>query len=150
MLKKIFISFFIILVSTNLAMAKDIEVKLRPVEKITTSNPKLVVGTNLNFIVDEDVYKKSKLFIKQGTNVSGIVTSIEDNDFLYKPATLYAENFETSDVNGKRVKLKGIIYKKGNEHEWITQFIPVAFVDLRGGEVQIKPKKDTFTLFVEE
>lgn len=149
MLKKFFLCFIIVASVLTSVYAQEIEVTIRPVQKITTSNSKIGVGDDINFIVDEDVCNNSKLVIKKGTPVVGVITNIEDNDFLYQPASLYAENFKSKDVNGRAVKLKGIVYKKGNDHSMITQFIPVGLVDLRGGEVQIKPKKDKFTLFVE-
>lgn len=129
-------------------LAKDIPVVIRSENVITTSSSKLQEGDKINFIVLQDVFVNSKLYLKSGTLVTGIITSIEDNDFLYKEASLYAENFITTDVNGQKIKLNGIVYKKGNDHWKLTQFIPFAMGILRGGEVQIKPC-NSFTLFLE-
>lgn len=149
MTKKIF-SILILLFIGQVVLSEEIPVNVKPANKVTTSNVNLQEGDNINFVVKDNVIVNSKLIIKKGEPVSGTITHIENNDYLYKPASLYADNFITKDVDGKTVKLRGIIYKKGNDHWTVTQFIPLPLVWLRGGEVQIKPNKDIFTLIFEE
>ena len=128
--------------------AKDLEVQIKPISKITTSNVSLKEGDNVDFFVANDVYLNSKLYLKSGEKVEGTITSLKNNSFSCEDASLYIENFVANDIDGKRTKLKGIIYKKGNDHWMITQFIPIFYVFIRGGEVQIEPSKDTFTLYL--
>lgn len=136
----------------QVSIAKEIPVNIKPVSKITTSNVNLQEGDQVNFVITDDVFINSKLYLKKNESVSGIITSLEENDYLYKPANLYIDNFVTKDADEKTIKLKGIVYKKGNDHWMITQFIPFPCAVLRGGEVQIKPKnkKDVFTLILED
>lgn len=134
----------------QISFAKEIPVNIKPLYKITTSNVNLQEGDKVDFVTTDDILAGSQLYIKKGTLVSGVITSIEENGFLYQPATLYADNFVTENADGKIVKLKGIIYKKGNDHWMLTQFIPAPLPVLRGGEVQIKPQKDVFTLILED
>lgn len=142
---------FLLLFFPPVVSSKEMSVKIKPISKITTSNAELQEGDNVYFELIEDVLvNNSNVCIKKGTKVTGTVTTIENNDYLYTPAKLYIENFETNSVDGNVVKLSGTVFKAGNDHSEITQFIPLPFVYLRGGEVQIKPKKDTFTLFLEE
>lgn len=149
MLKKISLLVFFLFLNQSV-IAKDIPVKIIPANKITTSTANIQEGDSVNFLTADDIFINSSVYIKKGTPVKGTITSIEDNDYLYVPATLYAENFVTKNVDGKLVKLSGIVYKAGNNHWELTQFIPIPFVYLRGGEVQIKPKKDTFILLLKE
>lgn len=149
MIKKLFLLVIILFIG-KISFAKEMPVHIKPVSKITTSNVNLQEGDSANFVIKDDVLINSKLYLKKNTPVSGIITSLEENDYQYKPATLYIDNFVAKDVNNKTVKLKGIIYKKGNDHWMITQFIPLPLTILRGGEVQIKPKKDVFTLILED
>lgn len=149
MIKKIF-TVCIFLSTLQITAANEIPVSIKPSAKITTSNVNLQEGDSVNFIIKNDIYVNSKLFLKKDEPVSGTITNIEDNGYLYKPATLYIDNFVTENINGKQTKLKGIIYKKGNDHAVITQFIPLPLIWLRGGEVQIKPQKDVFTLILED
>lgn len=148
MIRKLFLILVLFSFGQNI-LADEIPVNIKPINKITTSNINLQEGDSVSFAIQEDIFVNSKLFIKKGTPVNGTIISIENNDYLYKPATLYADKFVTQDVNGQRVKLKGIIYKKGNDHWMITQFILFPLTILRGGEVQIKPEKDIFTLILE-
>lgn len=150
MLKKSFLSLILFFCCFNSVLAKDVRVEIEPRKKVTTSDLKLNEGDEISFVVAQDVYLHSTLYIKKGAPVIGVITSIENNDFLYKAASICAENFKVKDINEKTVKLKGIIYKKGNNHWMITQFIPAPLGAIRGGEVQIKPNKDTFNLFLED
>lgn len=148
-MKKLFLLVILLFIGKT-SIAKEVPVNIKPVNKITTSNVNLQEGDNANFVIKDDVFINSKLYLKKNALVSGIITSLEENDYQYKPATLYVDNFVTKDVDNKTVKLKGIIYKKGNDHWMVTQFIPIPLMILRGGEVQIKPKKDVFTLILED
>lgn len=147
-MKKIILLAIFALIFSNTVFAKDIPVKIKPMQKITTSDLNLIEGDKVEFATSEDVFVNSKLYIKKGQKISGCITSIVPNGFLVEPATIYIENFRTIDVNKNSVKFKGIIYKSGNDHDEITEFFMSNF--LRGGEVQIKPKKDEFTIYVEE
>lgn len=149
MIKKLF-SLLILLIIGQISIAKEIPINIKSVGKISTSNVNLQEGDSVDFIITDDIFINSKLFFKKNEPVSGIITSLEENDYLYKPATLYIDNFVTKNTNGTEIKLKGIVYKKGNDHWMITQFIPFPCTFLRGGEVQIKPKKDVFTLILED
>lgn len=149
MFKKIFI-ISVLLLTFQVANAKEIPVNIQPVCKITTSNVSLQEGDNVNFVVKEDVIVNSKMCLKKNDKVTGVITSLEENDYLYKPAALYMDNFVLTETDGKSIKLKGIVYKTGNNHALLTQFIPFPCYWLRGGEVQIKPQKDVFTLIFED
>lgn len=129
-----------------ISFSNEIPVKIKPVKKITTSNTKLMEGDLVDFEISQDVIVNSNISLKQGQKVQGCITSIENNDFEGQPAKIYIENFTTTD--DKLIKFKGIIYRSGNEHASLVElFGPLG---LRGGEVQIKPEKDVFTIYIEE
>lgn len=134
----------------QIIFAQTIPVSIKPIEKTTTSNPKLQEGDSLNFVVTEDVFLNAKIYLKKDEPVSGTITSLERKDFLYKPASIYVENFVTKNINGQRIKLDGIIYKKGNDYWMVTQFIPVPLFTLKGGDAKFRPQKDTFILYLKE
>jgi len=128
--------------------AEEIEVKIAPKYKISTADVRLRTGDSLEFVLDEDVYSGTVPIAKKGQSVLGTVTEMEENDFFIKPATLYVEDFYIADDSRKRIKLKGVIYKIGNEHKIISDFF---FTDcIRGGEVHILPNKDSFVLYLRD
>lgn len=149
MLKKFLLGIIVFLLG-QITFAKTILVQVKPIQKITTTNSKLQEGDNVDFIVVNDVFLNSKLYLKMDEPVVGTITSLKPNNFLYEPASVYIENFVTKNVYGKKVKLDGIIYKKGNDYSLITQFIPFPLFALKGGHVKIKPVKDVFTLYLED
>jgi hypothetical protein len=149
MFKKTATIFFILFFINNLTFANEIPIKVKATSKISTSNNSLQEGDKIKLISAKDVYLNSKLYIKKGAPVTGIITSLENNDFTCQEASIYAENFKTKNVNGETVKLNGIVYKKGRNHSYITQYMTDWFQFIRGGEAQILPEKDSFTLYLE-
>lgn len=150
MVKKLSLILILMLLSSCVAISKELQVKVYSPVKITTSNPHLQEGDNISFILAEDVYLNSKVYLKKGEAVSGIITNITNNGFVCKEASIYAENFKVKNINERLVSLNGVVYKKGRTHELFTQFIPFVPEIIRGGEVQIKPQKDTFILYFED
>lgn len=130
------------------AFAQEIPVRIKPLKKITTSNIDLKEGDEVDFVIVEDVLINSKTHIKAGEPVTGIITTIEENNILAKPAKLYIENIKTKNIDGQRVNLKGLVYKSGNDHNEIMEFLNPEIV--RGGEVQILPKKDEFIVYISQ
>ena len=149
-MRKYLILIALCLLISQSVLAKDVEVKITPLQKISTSNVCLKSGDNADFIVFDDVYIGSNKVINKGEKVSATITALDDNGFNSQEASVYIENFFVNTVDKKRVKLDGVILKKGKDHSIYTQFIPVLFVYIRGGEVQIKPEKDVFTLYLGE
>lgn len=147
MIKRITLIIFSLLI-TQVAFSKEIAVKIKPAYKISTSNLNLREGDTLDFVVSEDVYVNSRIHLKKGQKVQADVTSLEDNGFLVQPAKIYIENFRTLTSQNNQIKLKGIIYKTGNDHHMFTEFF--VFEVLRGGEVHILPGKDEFTIYAED
>lgn len=139
--------FFIFLLQVFPCIATEIPVNIVPANKITTCNENIQEGDFIEFIVAQNVNVKSKIFIPKGQKVRGILTTLEDNDILLKPASIYIEDFKTTDINGKEVSLNGIVYKKGNDHSLFKEIILIDFI--RGGEVFLAPEKDKFILFLE-
>ena len=155
MLKKILITFFILFCINNAVFSIEIPVKVVPDSIISTSGGNLQEGDSINFVTAEDIYLDSKLYIKKGEKVSGVITNLVNNDFTCQNASIYAENFKTKNVEGKSIKLIGIIHKDGRNHSYVTQYIPdnpmstSLFFFIRGGEAKIVPQKDSFILFLE-
>jgi len=150
MLKKIFITLFIFLCFNSSVFSKEIPVKIIPDTEISTSKGSLQEGDNIKLVIAEDVYVDSKLIIKKGEPVNGVITKLTENDFTCQPASIYAENFKVKNVDGKIVKLNGIVYKEGRNHSYITQYLENGFQLIRGGEVKINPQKDFFTLYLDD
>lgn len=149
MLKKVLLTGIILLLG-QIILAQTIPVQIKPAEKITTANCNLQEGDFVNFVVKDDVFLNSKLYLKKDEPVIGVITSLKQNNFLYVPASLYMENFVTKNTLGQRVKLDGIVYKKGEDYWMFTQFIPFPCFTLKGGNAKMRPNKDVFTLFLED
>ena len=136
----------------QVSIAKEIAVKISPIKEIKTSTPELQEGDTIYFEVVDDVFVNSKLYIKAGEQVTGIVTTLEENGFVCKEAVVYAEDFKTKNINHKTEHLKGLIYRHGNTHWMFGQFFNEPDNNLikvfRGGEVFIKPE-ETFTMYLE-
>lgn len=124
-------------------LAKELVLKVTPVEKITTSNEKLQEGDYVKFKAVNTIGK-----IKEGETITGLITLLEPNGFFGKEAMLSVEQFSTSDSQ----KLNGSIYAKGNQHNQIMEFngfIGITEMWFRGGEVTLLPDKDVFLLYME-
>lgn len=130
-------------------LAKEVAVKVSPAVKLTTSNMKIMQGDKTEFFVTEDVKISPAVYLKKGDKVSGVVTSREENGFLGQVATIYIENLYAVNSDGKRIKLKGVVYKRGTCHDVINGFLEPFVVIIRGGEVQMEPNKDIFTVYTE-
>lgn len=146
---RVIIITFLIFVLGQITYAKDIEVNIHALNKITTSNVNLKEGDSVTFAISKDVYLENKIYLKSGEKVTGVITSMQDNNFVCEPATIYIENFETKNAEGKVINLKGNIYAKGRTHWMLTQFLDYIPELIRGGEVQIK-KNDAFTIHLGE
>lgn len=150
MLKKILLICIAIFCFSQCTFAKSIPVPIKPLCKLSTADNSICLGDTINFVVVGDVYMGSKLYIKAMTPVYGDVVNIDYNSFACKPASIYAENFWTTNIDGKTVYLKGIVCKQGKTHWMFTQFISFLYIFIRGGEAQILPDRDTFILYLEE
>lgn len=149
MLKKTLLLSVLFFMVNSLVWAKDIPVQLEATSKISTANVNMQEGDNLNLVVVDDVYLDSKLYIAKGTAVVGVITSLVNNNFTCQEASIYAESFRVKTVDGKIVKLKGIVHKEGRNHSLVTQYLPIGYHLIRGGEAEILPQKDVFTLYLE-
>lgn len=148
-MKKVFLLLYSLIFLSQAGLAKEIAVNVTPAAKLTTANMKLIPGDKADFLVAEDVKIDSATYFKKGEKVTGIVTSREENGFLGQDASMCIENLYTINSSGKRVKLKGIVYKRGRSHDVINGFLEPFIVIIRGGEVQMEPNKDIFTVYTE-
>jgi len=153
--RKFLLTFLLFLLVSNCVLAHEISLSVVPASKMSTSSRNLREGDSINFLTADDTMLGGKVYIKKDTEVTGLVTSLVHNDFTCQEASIYAENFRVKNVDGKTVKLKGIVYVKGRNHGLLTQFIPIvpnfpiAYQFIRGGEVKLDPQKDSFTLYLE-
>lgn len=148
MLKNILLSLILLSVG-QIVFAQELLVNVYSPTKISTSNLNLQEGDNVEFVVGDDVYLHSKLYLKKGEKVVGMITSIEPNDFGCREAVIYAENFKTKNVDGRVVNINGVICKKGRTHWMFTQILPGLPEVIRGGEAKITPK-ERFDLYLED
>lgn len=126
-------------------LAKELVIKVTPVEKITTSCDKLQEGDYVKFKVIDNVNDK----IKKDDIVTGLITYYEPNGYWGKEAMISIENFVTEN----NIKLNGAIYVKGNQHNQFMEFKDIIGIPgdiLRGGEAHLKPDKHVFLLYLEK
>lgn len=83
----------------------------------------LNINDTVNFVIYEDVIKDNKIFIKKGTNVTGVVRTAEPGSIAnYPPGILEISYFSTKDINGNKIKLYGKITEEAPE-TGLFQFI---------------------------
>lgn len=126
---------------------KGTPVRVTPTEKITTSKSTLKEGTSVSFVISRDVIENDTVVINRNTKVRGKVLSISPNKAIGIPAKLVMGEFETTDVFGEIIPLKGEIKKEGNPHNTLISYLDILAVFVRGGEVQVIPEEDYFILF---
>lgn len=148
MLKKIILLLFLIIFFNTPTFSKEVPVIIIPVKEISTSDSKLQEGNFIDFVVAKDIYSNSKLLLKQGSVVTGIITRLQENEFNCQEASVYIENFKVQMPDGKLIKLNGIVYKKGRTHWMFTQVFVALYPFIRGGEAKILPKEE-FTLYLD-
>ena len=112
-------------------------VDITPVEKITTSDNSLSEG--------DFVYFKE---IQSGEKIKGLITELIENGFAGQEASITITQFQSVNSNNK---YEGSITVKGDEHKGVLtfyQWLIGAFGEfIRGGEVNLKPDKDIFTIW---
>lgn len=145
---KIVIVMVLIFSSIDLTCYADTLVIVKPKTVISTSNTNLNEGDYVHFVIDKDVFFNNILVIKKGEEVTGLMLEIIPNDWSSTPAKVTIGQFETKDIDGERLKLYGSIYKTGTMHDIASALFSECAI--RGGEVQIKPYKDKFTLFLKD
>lgn len=148
-MKKFFCLFICLFFVLQAGWTKEVAVKISPTVKLTTSDAILMPGDKADFFVIEDVNLNSMTYLKKGDKVSGVVINREENGFLGQVAAMDIENLYAINSDGKRIKLNGIVYKKGTCHDVVNGFLEPFIVLIRGGEVQMEPNKDIFTVYTE-
>ena len=100
---------------------------------------KLNVNDKIKFIVAEDVQKNGQLYIKKGTEVTGIVRTIEPGLLAYyPPGIIEISYFSTKDVNGNIVNLYGKIKEEGKEtglFQFVMPYIPSLSPSIRKNKI---------------
>lgn len=118
------------------SLAEEIPVTITPVNKISTTDKSLKVGTILEF-------KE----IETNRPITGILRELSENKLAGVEATVFINNFKYKDTGESLI---GELYIKGGEHlkyqEFSNYFGASMFV--RGGEVILEPQKTQLTLFV--
>jgi len=141
------LSMLINLSSTLLkANADEVSLTVTPVKLISSATRQDIhEGDEFEFKIVEDSGQ-----FKKGDILTGTIMMYDPNGFQGKSAKATIGNFRTS--TGKSIK--GEIYVSGNEHAMFQESSNLVFSSLfmyvRGGEIIVKPDKDTLTFFTEE
>ncbi len=127
-------------------------VRITPLKKITTSNPLLKEGDFVEFVVVSDVKITDNFQLNKGEKAVGMITKLVDNGFNGDVATVLIDQFEIKRESGEKYLFHGQIKKEGKNHDkaigaYNYVLGPAAFW-IRGGEVQMKPKRDTYTIYM--
>lgn len=133
----------------------DIPIKISPIERISTAHNEIEINDKLKFIVENDVYKNNKLYIKKGSTIYGITDYITENGWGCDNAEIDIKRFVVRTTDNKiltinyPIKIDGfeILKYKGKRFLQFFNYIGVGF---RGKEVDIIPKQDkiTYTLWL--
>lgn len=135
-MKKLLVITLLIFISLP-AYATKTMVDITPIQKITTSNDKLMEG--------DYVYFKD---IKTNEKIRGLITNLQPNGFAGQEASITITQFQAID---SKKQYEGSITVNGDEHKGTMTFyqwlIGCLGELIRGGEVHIKPNKDIFTIW---
>ena len=97
------------------------------------------------FVVAQDVIKNNKIYIKQGTEVTGVYREARIGKGAYgAPDEIQISLFSTKDVSGNKVELYGSVEKEGKE-TGLFQMLPF-FATIPSVRATILPK-EIFTLY---
>ena len=122
-------------------------VKIKPAQKISTCYDETEVGDRIKFIIEKDIYKNGKLFIKKYTPIYGTVDYISDNGWSYDNAQIDIKKFKTRTADGKVITISSPLSINGFDilkykSKKIAQFFNYCGVAFRGKEVEILPEQD--------
>lgn len=122
-------------------------VKIKPAQKISTCYDETEVGDRIKFIIEKDIYKNGKLFIKKDTPIYGTVDYISDNGWSYDNAQIDIKKFKTRTADGKVITISSPLSINGFDilkykSKKIAQFFNYCGVAFRGKEVEILPEQD--------
>ena len=122
-------------------------VKIKPAQKISTCYDETEVGDRIKFIIEKDIYKNGKLFIKKYTPIYGTVDYISDNGWSYDNAQIDIKKFKTRRADGKVITISSPLSINGFDilkykSKKIAQFFNYCGVAFRGKEVEILPEQD--------
>ena len=134
------------------SLAGEAPVRITPVKKISTSNTLLKEGDFVQLAVLSDIKISDEFKVYKGEKVTGLITKLNDNGFNGEEAAVFIEQFEISRDFGQKLYLRGQIKKEGASHnKAITAYSyflgPAAFW-IRGGEVNFRPKRDVYTVYL--
>jgi hypothetical protein len=127
--------------------SEDTPVKIKPQEVVSTTHDEIEVGDSIRFVVQKDVYKNGKLYIKKGSLICGFVDYVSENGWASDNAQIDIKYFKVKNVDGKLITIENpisingfeILKYKGNRFAQFFNYCGVAF---RGKEVDINPEKD--------
>lgn len=152
---KKFILLAVLLLCGNMVLAEKYPVKLVPAQNISTSYNEIETGDKIKFKSVNDVYKNDKLYMKSGTPVTGIVDYIDENGWAADHAEIQFKQFQTKDLDGKKVQITSPITINGFEelkyrYPKIERFFQYLSAPVRGKEIDIDCHRDksTYTIWL--
>ncbi len=152
-MKKLFLIFFVIMLSTQTANAEKLPIKITPAQVISTHHDEIEVEDWIKFKVVNDVYYNEKLYIKKDTIVTGIVDNVHENGIIADNAEIVFKQFVLRDVNNKLVKINYTLTLNRDNAECyglgykIKKYIGFIF---KGNEIYVKPETTTYNLFLDK
>lgn len=141
-----------ILLTDNKKYQEKVPVRIKPVQKISTTHNETQTSDVIRFKVINDVYVNNNLYIKKDSPIIGYVDYVQDNGWDYDNAQIDIKKFKTRDVNNNIVEINSelsingfeILKYKSNRPAQFFNYIGVYF---RGKEVEICPEKDKNIFF---
>ncbi len=140
----------------NNSQKPDIPIKISPIQRISTTHDETEINDKLKFIVENDVYKNNKIYIKKGSTIYGIVDYVSDNGWSYDNAEINIKYFKVKTQDNKILTINSPITINGFEilkykGKRFLQFFNYIGANYRGKEVEIIPQQDNikYTLWLD-
>jgi len=158
MKKVLFASLILVLSNFQSVLAEKIPVRIAPTQIISSHEDEIEVADWISFEIVNDIYVNDKLYIKKETPIYGFVDFFKPNGWVGDSAEIYFKNFETKDVDGKKITLNYPLKINGNNLKandvkqllsWkLPSLLSSYFILIRGSEIFIEPDTRTFNLFI--
>ncbi len=133
----------------NNLMPSGTPVKVKLSEKINGQD--LVEGSDIDFIVVDDVKVDGVVIIESGTLGSAQVIKARKNGFIGQPGELVIGEFSVKSVFGDKIYLKGIVANEGQSKQMtsliVGLFVCFPFLLMKGDKAELPAglEKTVFT-----
>lgn len=150
-MKKLLLTLFFIIFSTQAVFAEKIPITITPAQEISTKKNEIEIGDWIRFKVVNDIYYNNKIYINKDTIVTGIVDSVHENGIVADNAEIVFKKFILRNCQNKLIEINyTLILNRENSvcynfKDKIAKYFGALF---KGNEIYIKPESTNYNIFL--